>query len=151
MVYNANEETKSVNAGYLNSREDTFLISLPTGIVSSAEVLLENVQTKAFLITHITNILELSMFVKKYINAKIAIEVIKHYNAWPEYAFSLLLDWRWASGRVLTLSNYVPILSPALKVSFVKIGQNYEQMKIILEEALSKKKVFGQDYFQLNV
>ena len=77
MVYNANEETKSVNAGYLNSREDTFLISLPTGIVSSAEVLLENVQTKAFLITHITNILELSMFVKKYINAKIAIEVIK--------------------------------------------------------------------------
>ena len=33
----------------------------------------------------------------------------------------------------------------------IKISQNYEQLKILLEEALQEKKVVQKDFFQLNV
>ena len=113
-------------------------------------MLLDHIQTKPFLITYLTNLLELSMFVKKHTIAKISIKVTKHYDAWPENAFSSLLDWRRAYGRGLTLSKYIPITCPASKVSQM-ISQNYEQVKLNLEEALQEKKVIEQDYFQLNV
>ena len=111
--------------------------------MSSVEVLRDHLQTKPFLITYfyLTNLLELSIFVKKHTNAKISIKVTKHYDEWPETAFSSLLDWRRVSGRGLTLSKYIPIMSPASKVSMVKISQNNEQVKLNLEEALQEKKV----------